>query len=408
MKHSLSIRVFLAILAFGIVMGIALMAPHVPDIDENAYRHMAEGHVQEVCRPYSSRILHPFLLRALVGFGLTHESCGVVLNVVSGIVLLSCLLLLLRRVFPPSLEESTTCGWRKFAWELHVFGLLCVPIWWTWSTGRYMHDFFATAVSAVLFLVLIPPKSVAREGESEGRISGGRLALVFCLLVILQMTRESTWVLTIVLTVLAIRRRQFRLALLSLLALFAGSAAVAWVSHGAPGPVTGLPLPLYLLSKALANGCANLLGVTPWNDAYARMLPLMYPDEPVWQIALPFRVGNISAVGIYSFSPSVVWSTFGHWLLVFPGALLLLVYTLLLKFEARICGKGDLTMRKNVPLGVQLALIAGFIYWLSVPFAGRSGFRLIGYAWPLFWIAIPYFHFRQIESRRDPKWTSGE
>ena len=45
---------------------------------------------------------------------------------------------------------------------------------------------------------------------------------------------------------------------------------------------------------------------------------------------------------------------------------------------------------------------------LSVPFAGRSGFRLIGYAWPLFWIAIPYFHFRQIESRRDPKWTSGE
>lgn len=59
-------------------------------------------------------------------------------------------------------------------------------------------------------------------------------------------------------------------------------------------------------------------------------------------------------------------------------------------------------------MGVQLALIAGFIYWLSVPFAGRSGFRLIGYAWPLFWIAIPYFHFRQIESRRDPKWTSGE
>ena len=160
-------------------MGIALMAPHVPDIDENAYRHMTEGHVQEVCRPYSSRILHPFLLRALVGFGLTHESCGVVLNVVSGIVLLSCLLLLLRRVFPPSLEESTTCGWRKFAWELHVFGLLCVPIWWTWSTGRYMHDFFATAVSAVLFLVLIPRSLLPGKERTKGASPGDGWRLFF-------------------------------------------------------------------------------------------------------------------------------------------------------------------------------------------------------------------------------------
>lgn len=337
-----------------------------------------------------------------------HESCGVALNVVSGIVLLSCLLLLLRRVFPPNMEDATVGGWREFIWELQVLGLLCVPIWWTWSTGRYMHDFLATAVSALLFLVLIPLKSIAREGNESTNISWSRLIFAFCLLVILQVTRESTWVLTIVLTVLAFRRRQFRLALLSLLALFVGAAVVAWAAHGAPGPVTGLPLPLYLLAKALTNGSANRLGVIPWNDAYARALPLMYPDVPVWQTALPFRVGNISAVGIYSFSPSVVWSTWGHWLLAFPGALLLLVYTLLLKYEARISGKGDLSTKGNVPLGVQLALVAGFIYWLSVPFTGRSGFRLIGYAWPLFWITIPYFHSRQIVSRRGQKWNSCE
>jgi hypothetical protein len=76
-----------------------------------------------------------------------------------------------------------------------------------------------------------------------------------------------------------------------------------------------------------------------------------------------------------------------RWLLYFPGALLLCC------IAPRVAGRRPTLPSAgfaHMPLYVQLAFVSGGLFWLLAPFSGPSLMRLVGYAWPFFWIALPY------------------
>jgi hypothetical protein len=366
-------------LLFAAVVAWSIMAiPRAEDIDSGSYRLMARG--EPACRPYANRILHP-ALAGLLGYGAAKtggqeengnqpsasrfsfaDSQFLIIAVLSSIVFYLCILSLLRDVRP---------RW----W---VFILLVSPLWWVWGGNIYIQDMFAAALTALMFILL---RALDSPG---GRSSSAIFLLLTATVFLMQLTRESSAVIALSLVALAAIRRDWRLSLGVLVATALGMSVVAWASRNALPNTNELGGAAYLVCKTLANGLRNFTGIIPWNDGYAANLPWQYPDPPIWKCALPafLQAGNVHEVGIYAFAPKLIVRTLAAWLLYFPGALLF-------AFAAWRRGGITQTAWKGHGLHVQLAFAAGALFWLLAPFSGASMERLAGYAWPLFWIALP-------------------
>ena len=143
------------------------------------------------------------------------------------------------------------------------------------------------------------------------------------------------------------------------------------------------------IQKWWAQQDSNLLGMTVWSDTYARVLPHYYPDPPLWQTALPawLPLGGIKAVGIYTvdgWKPVEVLVT-----LVSAFGILPVILWKWLKTRTKADMRGWL-FEEKLPCSVAVAFLAGAVFFMLAPFSGRSIPRLIGYAWPLFWMALPW------------------
>ncbi len=411
-------------LFFALVVTLSiLLVPRTEDIDSGSYRLMAAG--ERACRPYANRILHPLLARVLshcdspfdwdrrhlggadwdrrhLGGAMNRPTAAetaappvnsqfpilnsqfsilnspfTLLALLSSITFYLCVLSLLRDIRP---------RW----W---TFPLLISPLWWVWGGNIYIQDMFAAALTALLFIAL--------RGNARMRV-----VLAFILLFLLQLTRESTAVLAIALTALALWRRDWRLALSSLFAMALGMVVVSWATRDALPNTNELGGFAYLACKTLANGLRNLTGVIPWNDGYAVHLPWHYPNPPLWKCTLPafLQMGNVHEVGVYAIEFKTVLRTLALWLLYFPGALLFFALRRRAHLECvttdrntslRARVSSALACLRAAPLYVQHALVVGLLFWILAPFSGTSLDRLVGYSWPLFWVAIPW-RFRAV------------
>ncbi len=338
--------------------------PRNEDIDSSSYRMMAQG--EQVCRPYASRVLHPAVIRCMARTGIAPETAFAAVNVVSAVLFY----VLLLAIMPPTRPA------------VNAFVLLVSPLWWVWGGNIYVQDMFAAALAAALFMAVC---------FAYDRRNGGGYAWmsVGVILFLLQVTRESSAVFALALAVLAWRRKAWRLMTVSLAAMVAGMAVVSWSSSGAQPNTNELGGFAYLVCKAVANGVRNFTGIIPWNDGYATHLACYYPDPPIWKCTLPafLQWGNVHEIGIYAFQPANIAMFLARWLLYFPGALLLCC------IAPRIAGRRPALPSAgfaHMPLYVQLAFVSGGIFWLLAPFSGPSLMRLVGYAWPFFWIALPY------------------
>ncbi len=405
---SFSLRggVFAAVaLLFALCVAWSIAAiPRVEDVDSGSYRLMARG--EPACLPYANRILHPALARVL-GYGAAaprttglednrnspKNSQFSILNsqfhliaVISSLVFYLCVLSLLRDVRPRWL----------------VFVLLISPLWWVWGGNIYIQDMFAAALTALLLLLLR-----SSEPNSQFPIPCSPFPIPL-ILFLLQLTRESSALLSLVLIALALWRRRWRLAVGAFAAMAAGMAVVAWANRDALPSANGLDGGVYLVAKAVANGVRNFTGVIPWNDGYAARMPWYYPDPPVWKCALPafLQMGNVHEVGIYKFMPGVVLRTFALWLLYFPGVILLFfkgVSTTTGQQDNRSAILNSQFSIHNSPFYIQYSLVVGLVFWLLAPFSGPSLDRLVGYAWPLFWVALPMLFIHNQPQRRQLK-----
>lgn len=379
--------------------------PKEPDVDSSSYRRMAEGHMSQVVRPYANRVLHP-----LVVWGVEEVlKCRSSKVRKSGETTANGANRANENNFETSELQNFRTDPETFAfWIVAVASLVIAlaaladltprlsaipfailvacPTLCLYGVNIYLQDLFALALTTLFFWAL----------------SAKRVVLSLLLLFLLQTTRESTVVIAAALVVTAAFSRQWRWMLGVCVALAAGTVFVATVSRDALPNIHAMSGPVYLLTKVVANGAENFLGITVWSDTYARQLPHFYPTPPVWQMEVPtwMPLGGMRSIGIFSIDcwrplevAVILLSAFG----VLPTMLYRRGVDLLsISAESRsVVGSGWRIRIEEVvrvwgtqPLTVQIAVLAGAVFLLLSPFTGRTVERYIGYSWPLFWLAL--------------------
>jgi hypothetical protein len=343
----------------GIALGVLIQGiPKEPDVDSVSYQLMAAGRMDQVVDPYSTRVLHPFAVRALAGLMGGDES--EVLRE-QAFLWLACGSLLLFVWMLSMLAREKQSLISQLA--LFISPSLCL-----FFINRYLPDLFVNALVGLLFVLLFR----------------GRFGWALLVLFLLQLARESTYLLTFAWLISAfLSQKDMRYAATAVLVTLFGMVSVAYLSREAQPNIHGLSTIQYLASKVVANGLVNIFGITPWSDTYALRLPHYYPDPPLWKMTLSSAValGGVKEIGIYSFD--------GH----LPLKLLCTGVTTvgilpLLFFRTRIAEYRKQFLRW--PLAIQVALFSGLLYLLLAPFSGRSIERLFGYAWPLWCFVLPW------------------
>lgn len=374
-------RILFAGLLFAVValvVAAMLRLFEVPwDIDNGSYVNLALGRVSEVYRPYANRMLHPLMVRGVAAALGMRPIVGCPAWWIVQIAFLAAFLagaVALVARFLHRADMSPACTARAFAYAAI---LLVSPLWFVWSGNPYIQDVPVAAFGVFFFHALV----------------GGRTGLALACLALMMLTRESSVVVAAALGLVAIGGRRWRLAVGAVLVTAGAMAFSAWLGRESPGSISGMGSFSYMVTKTVAAGSYNLLGIHFWTDLHAVKLPWFYPDAPVWAMDLPawIRFGGIRRVGIYSFDPMHVVNTFALWALpLVPPALVLFI-------SRRMASLRLLLAPRSLPLAIQVAALSGFVFWLSQPFAGYSPWRYLGYVWPFAWIVVPWLIRKQVQ-----------
>jgi hypothetical protein len=325
----------------------ALYAPYVEGID---YVAIAENRIHDAYFYYAGRVAHPWTVHLVASvLNIPTLEAFRVIAVVAAIWFVVCLQNIVAAesglqhiVLPMCLTPSL----------LGVF------------QNYYFPDLFHAAVIGLALVAL-----------------RANLYLVFPILFLAHLTRESTVFLTVVLVFLGLRARKrgFVAALLVLAAVAMGSTA--WLtSQGLPNKHELGSFAFYPL-KALYNICFNVLGLVFWTNTNAETLGC----ATLWRVAVPWwlHLGAVREVGFCGLDVEkplralrFMMTTFG----VLPGVL----GYLLLKSP-----RNAWLRLKQETLLVQTALLYGLCCFVLAPLIGTWVERYVFYAWPCFWIATP-------------------
>jgi hypothetical protein len=232
----------------------------------------------------------------------------------------------------------------------------------------YMPDCMHAALVAVFFLLL------ARKGWWYA------VPLLF----FMQLTRDSTVLLTFAIVLVGAYHRMWKMAVTAILVTVLGIFVVGRVaSEGRPNIHDSNTL-VYLVGKVPFNFLTNVCGLKMWTNTHAKNDPASFPNEPLFSFELPSWVptGSMRQVGIYRIAPEIplmlvrfILTSFG----VMPSVVLLVI----------IWRRWRLARADGLPFGGQLSLTYGSMALFLGPCIGASFGRLIGYAWPLGWVAAP-------------------
>ena len=349
----------------GMAIGVCMYGiPSVPDVDSASYLAMADGRMAEVVRPYANRVLHPLVVRWTGG---SFEAVAAV-SLVVALILLAGLLRL-----NSDLAKARKKDGARHEEAIGGACLVCAPFFCSYLVEIYLADLLVMALTAMFFLCLYKEYWV----------------WTLLLLFLMQTARESTVVVALALITVALWRHRWCFAGCVLGVLMCAMATVSFLSRESPGNIHAMSGFVYIGAKVFSNGLANLLGVTVWSDIYARVLPHFYPEAPLWQTVVPMwlPLGGIKAVGVYAvdgWRPVEVFVILASAFGILP--------TVLLKWLKPRIGmiRGQSFDAEKMPNAVVVAGLTGFVFFLLAPFSGRSVLRLVGYAWPLFWFALPW------------------
>ena len=329
----------LAVLLTAATLAIAWPG-RLKDVPDSAtYVDMADGRIAEAGQPFANRILAPYVAGALHRYGhLSMDSAFLVLDV--------CCLLVFFAAGGYVLLAATG------QWLPAVLSLF-LPFTWELFREGYLPDLPHAALLALFLAMLI-------GGQTVGALAG---------LLALQLTRESTVLLSLVVAFLAYRRGRKRLAIGAVSASALGMAIVAQVTRHAHSNLHDLFGPLYLLLKFPFNLAHNLAGVLLWTNTLEQMLQ---NHRPLWTWNLPswLRVGSIRTIGYCGFFPHKPALTMATWL-----SQLGIAPTILLVWWRKRHGR--------LPLWAAVAAGYGAACFLLAPGLGAEQWRLMGYGWPM-------------------------
>ena len=300
--------------------------------DASAYLAMASGRAAML--PFAWRPLGPMLVRGLCRLtGKPVEWGFLVENAIALGVFFALTLGLLVRSGAPRWMLPAVAGiffWaQQYSWIVFpdlTYAALLAAFLWLLSRERRL------AAACVLF-----PLCLARESAG--------LAMV-CLLM-------AGWKM--------LRRRE---VVAAVVATAAGLGVVRVLAAGALPDRERLPEVLYLAGKMPWNLAKNVFGLELWATVYPACA------VPRWQMAL--HLGPLRALGFCGFSAVGPTQTLGAALAVF-GLLPLLL----------------LKVRRRDDLLVRFCVLYGAVSFLLAPLEGNLVWRLLGYGWPLFLVAVP-------------------
>jgi hypothetical protein len=335
-------------LACGVLLGASLAVsiaahqqPFFHIADSSQYLRLANGNLQGVMQPFASRPLAPMVARALAAS--LHLSIHAGFFVEAGISLLVLL----------AVVSWLMLGTAAPRWML--VAVVVVPTWVTLVQNLVFPDLFYAALLAVMLLLL------ARE----------HLFAAALMMFPLMLTRESTSLTLLCFLLAAWSSLRWRDRIAAVVTAVAGSVVVGRLAAGAQPNVEHLPEAIYMLAKIPWNFLRNVLGVVPWSDANTELCKV-----PVW--SFPFHFGPVHALGVcgVSFHQQLVAIdvTLGNFGLL-P---MLLVW---------LWWRGRRGPKRSLLLG--FTLLYGAVSFLLAPIIGAGFLHLVGYAWPLFLVALP-------------------
>jgi hypothetical protein len=312
--------------------------------DSEAYAALATDGVRGIESPFSKRILYPWLV-GVVSRAL-HQSVDRVFAIANLLALLGvawCLAEISR--------DTVGQAWWALLLLLTPFPLESFEL-------AYLPDLFHIALVSAYFLLLLRQHWIA---------AGFLLMAAF-------LTRENTLILCGLTALLAWRRRQFKMAGAAAGIMVAGWTATSWVAKMGRPNLHNLPDFIYLLGKLPYYFLLSLFGVRVWSN--------VRPDvgQPFVRFPLPtwIRIGDDRMIGLTHPDWHYPASTLIIWLTVFGVGPLIMIHLW------RSMGK-----LRNLPFAIEVALLYGAVSFLLGPFLGDWADRLVGYGWPLFWIALP-------------------
>lgn len=315
--------------------------------DAEWYIAIANGHINEVIKPFSGRFLQPFLAGQLGSvFGISIDQSFFILAILSLVLFLFINAVLLKKILP------------SFLLMIPVF---LIPYFATMLKAFFLPDLFYAFLIALFFLLL----SYEMEVMS--------LILLFPLF----LTRESTVLLGAVLLAISLLRSK---------RLFAAAVfAVMVISIFTTQSIADLGLPnvhnlgnlSYLVLKVPYNLLNNLFGARLWvNTLPNNCNPLFVSDLP-----MGLSIGSINKVGFCGFFPFSPLSTLLTFLTVFGVAPLVLFYLLVPKLKVAF---------NKLPLWLVVAIMYGLACYFVSVFATGAVQKFMGYGWPAFLLAVPF------------------
>jgi hypothetical protein len=336
-----------AITIFLIIATVLIALPRFPMLwdDSHYYIAMAAGNTAEIVKPFSDRILLPLL--AATFSKILHLNLDTAFEILA-VAALSVWFLI---VVP---------FWRDFELApgyLAVFVLLSPIVLIAFETVHIPDMLHMAGIG--LFFYTIRRQQIFLS------------ALTICALMTI---RESSIALVAVAVIYFLYYRRIAQAMTILVAAIVGMALVAHFARQATN-VHDMPGIYYMALKVPANFLHNVFGVSLWTDGF------QWCDRPVFSLPIPgfVNLGRIHEVGFCRpewFQPMLTLASL--------TAFGILPVILITAFRER--GWNGLPHREA---WWAIAFWYGSLMTLLCPLSGTAVLRLIGYGWPLFFIALP-------------------
>lgn len=310
------------------------------------YQLLAKGHAEEVFKPFSYRVLNPWLVERIASlWSMSIYEAFRYLSLGWSWVFTFCLVTTLLHLR------------RAFAW-LSLAAIFLNPFVPRLFLTSVLPDLSNAALLAIYFLLL--------------RARMWWQSAIF--LIVLYLDRESTLLLALIAVWVLWKREGRKVAALQAAGAFVGmvcSGLAAAHSHTNRHELPGI---LYTAGKVPWNFMRNILGLEPWSNT-SKGTPLHAWELPPWM-----HLGGIHAVGVHSWSPSLVAFTFYSLLATF-GMGVVLLWMLWRR-------RTGLFTRQETWLAI--AGIYGLFCFVLAPVLGTGIDRLVAYAWPLFFLWLPF------------------
>ena len=268
----------MAVLVAGVAVGFYWLERSRPfDTDSPHYILMAEGRIAEVGKPFTVRVLQP----AVAGF--VSRTTGLSIDASFFVTQLVCLIALLSAGLTLILGHIRSVG-------LALAIVLC-PMTLLLFREIYMPDCMHAALVAVFFLLL------ARKGWWYA------VPLLF----FMQLTRDSTVLLTFALVLVGAYHRMWKMAVAAILVTVLGIVVVGRVASDGKSNIHDSGTLVYLVGKVPFNFLTNVCGLKMWTNTHAKNDPAGFPNEPLFSFELPgwAPTGTMPQVGIYNIAPEI-------------------------------------------------------------------------------------------------------